>query len=162
MSSEGDQSGILVGGWDSTNGYCYKLSSLESLILVANSCTHENWLDADCTAPHRCASCGKPDGEALDPQNHAKEAVWIITEETHSKVYPCCDTKVTDSAAHTWGEAPSVDVEPTCTEKGSQSVHCTVCDAKKSGTESELEALGHRYSEDYTIDVEPTCTKKGS
>lgn len=53
-----------------------------------------------------------------------------------------------------------VDIEPTCTEKGSKSNHCTRCDAKTNITE--IPAAEHRYSENFTVDKDATCTEKGS
>ena len=162
LASEADQNGILVGGWDSTNGYCYKLSGLGTLRLAANACTHEKWLDADCCAPRRCASCEKRDGDVLNPENHAQELKWEITEETHCQKYPCCGVVVSEATAHTWSETPKVEVAPTCTEKGTQSIHCTACGAVKKGTETEVDALGHDFADEFTVDVEPTCTQKGT
>lgn len=55
----------------------------------------------------------------------------------------------------------TVDVAPTCTEKGSQSRKCMRegCDATET---QELAALGHEYAPEYTVDVAPTCTTAGS
>ena len=50
-------------------------------------------------------------------------------------------------------------MEPTCTEEGSKSHHCTVCDDKTDITV--IEANGHNYG-DWVIDTEVTCTKEGS
>jgi len=54
----------------------------------------------------------------------------------------------------------TVDVKPTCTEKGSKSYHCTRCDAL--GTPEVVQELGHDYETAWKVDVDPTCTAKGS
>lgn len=57
-------------------------------------------------------------------------------------------------------ESFTVDVNPTCTEKGSKSNHCIRCDAKVNVTE--IPAEGHHYSDNFTVDKNATCTEKGS
>ena len=54
----------------------------------------------------------------------------------------------------------TVDINPTCTEKGSKSNHCIRCDAKVNVTE--IPAEGHHYSDNFTVDKNATCTEKGS
>ena len=61
---------------------------------------------------------------------------------------------------HTYSTDWSVDVEPTCTEVGSKSHHCTVCGDKKDITA--IDIVPHSYSTEWTVDVEPTCTEVGS
>ena len=63
---------------------------------------------------------------------------------------------------HTWG-APVVTKEPTCTEKGSQTLTCTVCG--ETETES-IPATGHSYSTDWNADSsyhwhDSTCEHTG-
>lgn len=49
------------------------------------------------------------------------------------------------AAGHAWGTEPAVDQEPTCTEPGIQSLHCTKCGAVKDV--QELPAAGHTLEE---------------
>ena len=65
---------------------------------------------------------------------------------------------VTDS--HDWKSDYTVDIEPTCTEAGSKSIHCTRCGETKEAVV--VPALGHDWNADYTVDIEPTCTEAGS
>lgn len=51
-----------------------------------------------------------------------------------------------------------MDKEPTCTEDGSQSIHCANCDATKDS--QAIPALGHDFGEWQTT-KEPTCTEEG-
>lgn len=61
--------------------------------------------------------------------------------------------------AHLWEDDYTIDKEPTCTEEGSKSVHCSRCDATKDST---VIPLGdHIYGEWKTI-KEATCTEDGS
>lgn len=63
---------------------------------------------------------------------------------------------------HVWNEQPTIDIAPTCTEKGEQSVRCAVCDEIMEGSVEEVPALGHNCPEDgWVIDKEPECTLAG-
>ena len=60
---------------------------------------------------------------------------------------------VTDS--HDWKSDYTVDIEPTCTEAGSKSIHCTRCGEPKEAVA--VPALGH----DYDIDNDNMCKRCG-
>lgn len=60
---------------------------------------------------------------------------------------------------HVWSETFTVDKQPTCTEEGYESQHCTRCD--KAGEASLLEKVPHEWNSEYTVDKKPTCTEKG-
>ena len=64
------------------------------------------------------------------------------------------------SVSHDWEKEYTIDLEPSCTEKGSKSIHCKGCDETKDI--QEITALGHDWESEFTFDVEPTCTEKGS
>lgn len=93
----------------------------------------------------------------VDPSNHAEDAVWTITDETHSGVYPCCDMVISEGE-HTWEEEFTVDVEPTCVRNGSKYRKCSQCTATKDLTR--VDALGHDFG-DWTVLHEATCTETG-
>ncbi len=61
---------------------------------------------------------------------------------------------------HEWNTEFTTDIEPTCTDKGSKSIHCKNCSATKDVTK--IPANGHEWNTEFTTDVEPTCTDKGS
>lgn len=61
---------------------------------------------------------------------------------------------------HYWQVGSTFDVEPTCTQPGRYSVHCTVCDETKE--ETECPAAGHMWADDFTVDKPATCTEEGS
>lgn len=61
---------------------------------------------------------------------------------------------------HTWDNYYTVDQAPTCTEDGSESIHCSVCDEIKENSEKVLPAVKHNW-DDGEITTEATCTEKG-
>lgn len=90
------------------------------------------------------------------------------------------------STDHVWADDYTVDTEATCTAKGSESIHCTHCDAIKEDSVREIDMIphsyvdgvcevcgapdpdadpckdGHTWAEEYTIDTPATCTAVGS
>lgn len=60
----------------------------------------------------------------------------------------CNDVKsegtVIDKIDHEWETEYRLDKEPTCTEKGSKSIHCANCSATKDLVE--IDATGHKYT----------------
>lgn len=61
---------------------------------------------------------------------------------------------------HSWSDEWTVDTEPTCTQPGSKSHHCTLCGAKKD--ETVIDALGHDYTGvDEEIIVPVSCENDG-
>lgn len=62
-------------------------------------------------------------------------------------------------AAHDWEDHYTVDKVPTCTEAGSQSIHCKNCEVTKD--EELISANGHNIAGHYTPEKPATCTKDG-
>ena len=62
-----------------------------------------------------------------------------------------------DALGHEYEDEWTVDVEPTCTEKGGKSHHCKRCEDKLDVTE--IAALGHEEVTDEAVAA--TCTEKG-
>lgn len=60
--------------------------------------------------------------------------------------------------AHEWEDSRTVDIAPSCTEQGEDSVHCRNCDERKDI--KEISPKGHDWSEWKTL-VEPTITSEG-
>ncbi|BBH25281.1 hypothetical protein SG0102_02150 [Intestinibaculum porci] len=72
--------------------------------------------------------------------------------EDGEKTYTCLScgetkTETIPALGHKWREDYTVDKEPSCTEVGSKSIHCSVCNAIKEGTTVEIPALGHAWSD---------------
>ena len=82
-----------------------------------------------------------------------------ITTVTCGADVPHTYNIVTPALGHSWESGYTIDKEPTCTEDGSKSIHCSNCDATKNVTA--IAATGHSYSE-YTTVTEPACETEGS
>ena len=67
------------------------------------------------------------------------------------------ETRDTDPTGHTWSKTATVDKAATCTENGSQSYHCTKCDAINNSTV--IPATGHTEVVDEAVAA--TCTETG-
>ena len=56
-----------------------------------------------------------------------------------------------------------MDKKATCTEDGSESIHCSVCGVIDETTVRAIPAKGHHdWNEGYTVDKQPTYTEEGS
>ena len=69
-----------------------------------------------------------------------------------------------DVREHEWSTEYTVDKSPTCTEKGSQSIHCKVCDSIKPDSMKNIDAKGHvpgdwQIAQEATEDTEGTRIK---
>ena len=62
---------------------------------------------------------------------------------------------------HSWNTSYTVDKEATCTEEGSESIHCSVCDIIDESTIRTIPMAEHAYS-NWTVTKEVTCTEDGS
>ncbi len=88
---------------------------------ITITCEH-NWVDATCTSPKTCSTCGTTEEEAL---GHSWTAATCTTPKTCSKCY----TTDGEALGHSWTDA-------TCTAPKT----CSVCG------ETEGSKLGHDYS----------------
>ena len=69
------------------------------------------------------------------------KATYIPEDTSDYNTISDIELKVTVS--HKWNETETVDKEPTCTEAGSKSIHCSICDAIKDSTAIPMKA--HDY-----------------
>ena len=135
---------------------------------------------ATCTANavyyYKCSRCAEHGTSTFEKANSALGHDWddgkIITAATCEgaglKRYTCkragCGATKTESVSatgHIWNTAYTTDRQPTCTEKGEESIHCAVCGAIKLNSARDIAALGHAWG-DWVITVHETCTTKGS
>lgn len=65
-------------------------------------CNHDTWLDATCTDPKTCATCGLTEGEAL---GHSGEMKYIDNGDTHSIVYSECGCAIVADEPHDFKNA---------------------------------------------------------
>jgi len=75
-----------------------------------------------------------------------------------SFTYPVLSATAYTVHVHEWESEYTVDLEPTCTEKGSKSIHCRTCDETKSVTE--VPATNHADKTEYA-QMDATCTENG-
>ena len=62
---------------------------------------------------------------------------------------------------HSWNSDHTEDKAATCTEAGSQSIHCKTCSEIKEGSTETIPATGHDYSVTKVVKT-ATCTEAGS
>ena len=62
---------------------------------------------------------------------------------------------------HNWQSKYTVDKEATCTENGSQSIHCDVCNAINGNRVKVIKATGHKWSA-WEVTKEASETEEGS
>ena len=87
---------------------------------------------------------------------HAGTATVTATTDESGYTATC-----TVTVTHNWNEEYTVDTEPTCTEEGSESIHCSVCDEIDATTVRAIPKSDHAYG-DWTVIKEVTCTENGS
>ncbi|WP_167513755.1 leucine-rich repeat protein [Anaerobutyricum soehngenii] len=70
-------------------------------------------------------------------------------------------TTVQVEVQHNWQSKYTIDKEPTCTENGSQSIHCDVCNTINQDRVRVIKATGHKWS-DWEVTKEASETEEGS
>ena len=70
-------------------------------------------------------------------------------------------TTVQVEVQHNWQSKYTIDKEPTCTENGSQSIHCDVCNAINENRVKVIKATGHKWSA-WEVTKEASETEEGS
>ncbi len=97
----------------------------------------EEWTTDGNSHWHVCTSCGEAGEKTPHSGGEAtctEKATCAVCGEEYGEA---------DSTNHDYDTAFTVDKEPTCTEPGEQSRHCTRCGARTDITE--IPALGHDY-----------------
>lgn len=70
-------------------------------------------------------------------------------------------TTVQVEVQHNWQSKYTIDKEPTCTENGSQSIHCDICNTINQDRVRVIKATGHKWS-DWEVTKEASETEEGS
>lgn len=70
-------------------------------------------------------------------------------------------TTVQVEVQHNWQSKYTIDKEPTCTENGSQNIHCDVCNTINQDRVRVIKATGHKWS-DWEVTKEASETEEGS
>lgn len=114
-----------------------------------------------------CSRCDATKDSTVIPVTDHTYGEWeIVTPSTCTengvKKHTCihCGFEQTEiiEPAHEWENSRTVDIAPSCTEQGEDSVHCRNCDERKDI--KEISPKGHDWSEWKTL-VEPTITSEG-
>lgn len=114
-----------------------------------------------------CSRCDATKDSTVIPVTDHTYGEWeIVTPSTCTengvKKHACihCGFEQTEiiEPAHEWEDSRTVDIAPSCTEQGEDSVHCRNCDERKDI--KEISPKGHDWSEWKTL-VEPTITSDG-
>lgn len=92
---------------------------------------------------------------ALNFSEAGNNKVYIIGNTDNKKIVLNIDIK-----DHTWSEKYTIDKEATCTEEGSQSIHCTKCDVVQDGSKKSIPRKDHTWDNGKTT-TEETCTEGG-
>lgn len=114
-----------------------------------------------------CSRCDATKDSTVIPVTEHTYGEWeVVTPSTCTengvKKHACihCGFEQTGiiEPTHEWEDSRTVDIAPSCTEQGEDSVHCRNCDERKDI--KELSPKGHDWSEWKTL-VEPTITSEG-
>ena len=114
-----------------------------------------------------CSRCDATKDSTVIPVTDHTYGEWeVVTPSTCTengvKKHACihCGFEQTGiiEPAHEWEDSRTVDIAPSCTEQGEDSVHCRNCDERKDI--KEISPKGHDWSEWKTL-VEPTITSEG-
>ena len=134
----------------------------EYTVDVAPDCVTKGSESRHCT---RCDAT--TDSREIEATGHTWGEWATLTEPTcideglRRHICEVCGEEDTDSIpalGHDFEEEYTVDVAPDCETKGSESRHCTRCDATTDSRE--IEATGHTWIGWETL-LEPTCTVEG-
>lgn len=114
-----------------------------------------------------CSRCDATKDSTVIPVTDHTYGEWeVVTPSTCTengvKKHACihCGFEQTEiiEPAHEWEDSRTVDIAPSCTEQGEDSVHCRNCDERKDI--KEISPKGHDWSEWKTL-VEPTIISEG-
>lgn len=87
-----------------------------------------------------------------------------LTEGNQIKYTEGCsgfEESVIPAIGHQWDSVYSEDVPATCSEYGSESIHCKNCGIIQEGSQQRIEKLPHTMLWDPSHDVLSTCTESG-
>ena len=107
----------------------------------AATCAEEGVESIHCTV---CGSIREGSERTLEKTAHSYGSWQVVTAASceqsglRKKVCKSCGDTVTEeipATGHKWATEYTVDKKPTKTEEGIESIHCTVCDAIKEGSE---------------------------
>lgn len=132
----------------------------------ASTCTEEGSESIHCSV---CDAIKEDTSRTIQKKAHTYGS-WKTTKEekctengSREKVCSVCSDKVIEeipALGHAWNQEYTADTPATCTESGTESIHCSRCDATKD--ERPIPAKDHRWKPNYTVDKKATYAEKGS
>ena len=126
----------------------------------AATCAEEGVESIHCTV---CGSIREGSERTLEKTAHSYGSWQVVTAASceqsglRKKVCKSCGDTVTEeipATGHKWATEYTVDKKPTKTEEGIESIHCTVCDAIKEGSER---AIPPRAQEPQDLTIDPAA-----
>ena len=139
----------------------------EYTVDTAATCTVDGSESIHCSV---CDAINSSTVRAISKTGHSYGS-WKVTKKatctekgSRERVCTKCGDKVTQAIAatgHKWETEYTVDKAAACTADGSESIHCSVCDAIDSSTVRAIPAKGHSYGS-WTVTKKATCTAAGS
>ncbi len=96
-----------------------------------------------------------------------KEGTAVVTAVSADGLYEAncqitvrADSNPDPEHTHIWNDDYTIDTEPSCTESGIKSIHCSVCGEIKEGSETVIEKAPHTWN-DGVITTEASGGKSG-
>ena len=157
-------SGTTIFGYSGSTAETYAKKNGNTFVAMCQTHTENtpNAKDATCTengytGEKVCSVCG-----AVTEYGHTTAALHHDYQLMNQKDATCTESgysgdsicsrcndvesegTVIDKLDHEWETEYHLDKEPTCTEKGSKSIHCANCSATKDLVE--IDATGHKYT----------------
>lgn len=157
-------SGTTIFGYSGSTAETYAKKNGNTFVAMCQTHTEniKNAKDATCTengytGEKVCSVCG-----AVTEYGHTTAALGHDYQLMNQKDATCTESgysgdsicsrcndvesegTVIDKLDHEWETEYHLDKEPTCTEKGSKSIHCANCSATKDLVE--IDATGHKYT----------------
>lgn len=157
-------SGTTIFGYSGSTAETYAKKNGNTFVAMCQTHTEniKNAKDATCTengytGEKVCSVCG-----AVTEYGHTTAALHHDYQLMNQKDATCTESgysgdsicsrcndvesegTVIDKLNHEWETEYRLDKEPTCTEKGSKSIHCANCSATKDLVE--IDATGHKYT----------------
>ena len=157
-------SGTTIFGYSGSTAETYAKKNGNTFVAMCQTHTEntQNAKDATCTengytGEKVCSVCG-----AVTEYGHTTAALHHDYQLMNQKDATCTESgysgdsicsrcndvesegTVIDKLDHEWETEYHLDKEPTCTEKGSKSIHCANCSATKDLVE--IDATGHKYT----------------
>ena len=155
---------------------CDEIKPGSSVVIAKGAHKYGSWTitqAATCTRDgsqtRECTLCGETQTQEIAASGHDWNNGKITEKPTCTedgiRTYTCltCGDEWDDfipASGHRWDEALTVDQPATCTQVGVQSIHCSVCEKIKAGSQEMIPMKAHSFSSVEVI-KEPTCSEPG-